>query len=139
MAGLLHDVGLAAALRSTAELVSYGKLAAIPEPGLGRLLLRVHVEAGVELHKGWQLPPTLAEVAAHHHGPVPDTELGPLVHLVRLVSAFDLLRRAPAMHPRAPVEIAESATALGLPPERVKAMAVELDAAVAWVATAFPS
>jgi hypothetical protein len=43
------------------------------------------------------------------------------------------------MHPRAPAEIAESAAALGLPPERVKAMAAELDAAEAWVATAFPS
>lgn len=139
MAGLLHDVGLAAALRATAELVSHGKLAAISEPGLGCLLMRVHAEAGVELHKGWQLPPTLAEVAAHHHGPVPDTELAPLVHLVRLVSAYDLLRRAPAMHPRAPAEIAESASALGLPPERMKTMAAELDAAGAWVATAFPT
>jgi putative nucleotidyltransferase with HDIG domain len=138
MAGLLHDVGLAAALRATAELVSYGKLALVPEPALGHLLLRVHVGAGVELHKGWQLPPTLAEVAAHHHGPVPDTDLAPLVHLVRLVSAYDLLRRAPAMHPRAPAEIADSARALGVPPDRVRALAADLDAAEAWVATAFP-
>lgn len=138
MAGLLHDVGLAGALRAAAELVSYGKLAAIPEPALGRLLMRVHVEAGVELHKGWQLPPTLAEVATHHHGPVPATDLASLVHLVRLVSAHDLLRRAPAMHPRAAAEIAESARALALPPERVKALAADLDAAEAWAKTAFP-
>lgn len=138
MAGLLHDVGMAAALRAVAELVSYGKLPAIPEPALGRVLLRVHVEPGVELHRRWQLPPALAEVAAHHHGQVPETGLGPLVHLVRLVSAYDLLRRAPAMHPRGAAEIAESARALGISPERVKALAADLDAAAAWVKIAFP-
>lgn len=138
MSGLLHDVGMAAALRSTAELVSFGKLPEIAAPALTRLLHAVHVEAGVELHKGWQLPPTLSEVAAHHHGPVPQTDLGPLIHLIRLVSAYDLLRRAPDGSPHAAAEVVESARALNVPPERVKALSADLDAAEAWVATAFP-
>jgi putative nucleotidyltransferase with HDIG domain len=139
MAGLLHDVGLAAALRALAELVSYGKLASMEEPMLGRALHRVHVDAGVELHKGWQLPPTLSEVAAHHHGPVPPTELASMIHLVRMVSARDLLRRAPGSNPRGAIEVAESARVLGVAPERVKALAADLDAAEAWVATVFPA
>ncbi len=139
MAGLLHDVGLAAALRALAELVAYGKLPALEEPALGRVLQRVHLDIGIQLHKGWQLPPTLAEVAAHHHGPVPPTELAPLVHLVRMVSARDLLRRVPGANPKGAVEIAESARALGVTPEREKALAADLDAAEAWVATVFPA
>lgn len=139
MAGLLHDVGLAAALRALAELVSYGKLPSLEEPLLGRVLHRVHREVGVELHKGWQLPPTLSEVAAHHHGPVPPTELSSLVHLVRMVSARDLLRRAPGANPHGLAEVVESARALGLGPDRVKALSADLDAAEAWVTTAFPA
>jgi putative nucleotidyltransferase with HDIG domain len=139
MAGLLHDVGLAAALRALAELVSFGKLPPLEEPAISRVLHRVHVEVGIELHKGWQLPPTLSEVATHHHGPVPPTELASLVHLVRMVSARDLLRRAPGANPRGAAEVVESARALGLTPERVKALAADLEAADAWVATAFPA
>jgi len=139
MAGLLHDVGLAAALRAAAELTSYGKLPALEEPLLDRVLHRVHVEAGVELHKIWQLPPTLSEVAAHHHGPVPHGELEPVIHLVRMVSARDLLGRAPWSHPRAAAEVVESARTLGLSAQRVEGLAADLAAAEAWVATAFAS
>jgi HD-like signal output (HDOD) protein len=118
LAGLLHDVGLAGALRAVCELVSYRKLPALPEPVLGRVLRRVHVETGVALHRSWKL--------------------GPLIHLVRLVSAQDLLSRAPAAHPRAAAETAESARALGLEAGRVKALAAELQAAQAWVAMVLP-
>jgi len=138
MAGLLHDVGLAAALRALAELTAYGKLPALEEPVISRVLHRVHVEVGVELHKGWQLPPTLSEVAAHHHGPVPQTELAPMVNLVRMISARDLLRRAPGASPRAAAEVVEAARALGLAPERVKALSTDLETAEAWMATVFP-
>ena len=138
MAGLLHDVGLAAALRAVAELTFFGKLPRLEEPALGRLLFRVHVEAGLELHKTWKLPSTLSEVASQHHGPVPDGPNASLVHLVRMVSARDLLRRAPESHPRAAAEVAESAKVLGLSAPRVKALASDLELAEAWVATVFP-
>ena len=90
----------------------------------------VDVEVGVELHKGWQLPPTLSEVAAHHHGPVAQTELASLVHLVRMVSARDLLRRAPGANPRGVVEVVESARALGVAPLAGDQRAQQLEAAV---------
>jgi putative nucleotidyltransferase with HDIG domain len=138
LAGLLHDVGMAAALRAIAELAAHGKLPAIPVPVLWRLLHAVHLEAGVELHRAWQLPRSLAQAAAHHHGPIPETDLGPFLHLVRLVSAYDLLRRAPGANPRGAAEVVESARALDLSPERVHALAADLDAAQDWVATAFP-
>jgi putative nucleotidyltransferase with HDIG domain len=139
MAGLLHDVGLSAVLRALAELSFFGKLPELQEPALGRVLQRAHVEAGAELHKAWKLPPTLADVAVHHHGPVPEGANAGLTHLVRLVSARDLLTRAPASHPQAAAEVVESARVLGLPASRVKALASDLQAAEAWVATAFPA
>jgi len=139
MAGLLHDVGLSAVLRAVAELAFFGKLPQLEEPVLSRVLDRAHVEAGAELHRAWKLPPTLADVASHHHGPVPEGANGPLIHLVRLVSARDLLRRAPASHPRAAAEVVESSRALGLSAARVKELAADLEVAEAWVATAFPA
>jgi putative nucleotidyltransferase with HDIG domain len=139
MAGLLHDVGLASTLRATAELSIFGKLPELEPAVLRRVLYRLHVEAGAELHKSWRLPPSLAEVAAHHHEPTAAGEPAPLVHLVRLVSALDLLRRAPGMHPRAPAEVVESARALHVPPGRVATMPADLDAAESWVSTVFPA
>jgi putative nucleotidyltransferase with HDIG domain len=139
MAGLLHDVGLSAALRAVAELSHFGKLPPIEEPLLSRLIQRAHLEPGAELHRAWKLPATLADVAIHHHGPVPEGANGSLIHLVRMVSARDLLRRSPAAHPRAAAEVAESARALGLPAARVKTLAADLEVAEAWVATAFPA
>ena len=137
MAGLLHDVGMAGAMRAVAELTFFGKLPELDDPVLARVLYRVHVEAGVELHKTWQLPPTLADVAARHHDLTFSGEGSALVHLVRLVSAVDLLRRSPASNPRAGVEILESVQVLGLPPARLKLVAGELEKAAAWSSTVF--
>jgi putative nucleotidyltransferase with HDIG domain len=140
VAGLLHDVGKGVAMRSLAELVRYGKLAP-PEPALiARVLHRVHVEIGAEMHRAWSLPDTLLRAAALHH----EQALEPgapnaLVHLVRLVSARDLLRREPATHPRAAAEVLLGARALALSPARVHGLAADLDGAEAWVRTVFPA
>jgi putative nucleotidyltransferase with HDIG domain len=133
MAGLLHDVGKGVAMRSVAELTEYGKLPALPVEQVRRALHLVHLDLGAEMHKVWQLPPTLSEVAARHHGPSDDQ----FVQLVRLVSAADLHRREPATHPGAPAEIVSAARALKLGPARVKALEGELDQAQAWVRTVF--
>lgn len=139
LAGLLHDVGRAVALRCLDQLVGYGRVAAPEEPCTERVLQRVHVEVGVAMHRAWKLPPTLADVAAHHHAPAGAPEAArPCVHLVRLVSALDLIRRAPAAHPRAAAEAVESARALGLAPARLRALGAELETAEAWVRTVFP-
>ncbi len=139
MAGLLHDVGKGAALRSLATLVLAGRLPPLEPVRAARVVHRVHVELGVELHRTWQLPASLADVAARHHEPAlpPAPELA-TTHLVRLVSALDLLRREPATHPLAPAEIVQSARAAGLVPARVQAVHAELDAAEAWVRAVFP-
>lgn len=139
MAGLLHDVGLASVLRGAAELTIFGKLPEVDPGVIRRVLFRLHVEAGTELHASWRLPPSLAEVATHHHEPGAAGEPSPQLHLVRMVSALDLLRRAPGMHPRALAEVVESARELRVPPSRVKTMPADLDTAEAWVATVFPA
>jgi len=139
VAGLLHDVGKGVAMRTLAELVQFGKLAP-PEPSvIARVLHRVHVEIGVEMHQAWSLPDTLTQAAAlHHAAELEPGEANALVHVVRLVSARDLLRREPGTHPRAAAEILQSARALGLSPARVHALAADLDGAEAWVKTVFP-
>jgi HD-like signal output (HDOD) protein len=138
MAGLLHDVGKGVAMRSVAELTDYGKLPVLPGEGLRRILHRVHVEIGEEMHKVWQLPPTLADVAAHHHLAHPPGDPG-FVHLVALASAVDLVRREPKTSPAAPAEAVHAAKTLGLGPARVKALGTDLEQAEAWVKTVFPS
>lgn len=139
MAGLLHDVGRAVALRALAELERHRKVAELDAAASLRVVEEVHVELGGAVHETWRLPRTLTAVAAHHHDPstAPD-DLRACVHLVGLVSALDLHRREPGAHPRAPAEIAGSARALGLDADRVKALGAELDAAEAWVRTVFP-
>jgi len=138
MAGLLHDVGKGVAMRSVSELSQYGKIPVLSVDDARKLIHRVHVDFGAEMHKVWQLPPTLAEVAAHHHLASPPGD-APFVHLVRLVSSVDLLRREPATSPWAAGEAMQSARTLKLGPARVKALGTDLETAEAWVKTVFPS
>ncbi|MGC3998358.1 MAG: HDOD domain-containing protein [Anaeromyxobacter sp.] len=138
MAGLLHDVGRAGALRALAELTAFEKIPALEDAAVGRVVQAVHLEAGVDLHRIWRLPPTLAEVAGHHHDAAPAGPSAPFIHLVRMVSALDLHRREPLSHVGAVAEVVSSARALGLPPERVKDLGKDLENAEAWVKTAIP-
>ncbi|MFT3916599.1 MAG: HDOD domain-containing protein [Anaeromyxobacteraceae bacterium] len=133
MAGLLHDVGKGVGMRSVSELTEYGKLRTLPAAEVRRALHLVHVELGTEMHRIWQLPPTLADVAAGHHQATKD----PFVQLVRMISAADLLRREPGTHPTAPAEVVDAAKAIGLGPARVQALGNDLDQAEAWVKTVF--
>jgi len=139
MAGLLHDVGKSIALRSLAALEAGGKLPPSSDEGAGRLLHQVHVAVGAEMQrKIWSLPPLFADVAAHHHdGAVGAGETAATVHLVRLVSALDLLRAGPARHPAAGAEILASARALGLSPAKVALVGPALDEAEDWVGLLF--
>lgn len=139
MAGLLHDVGKAIALRSLAALEAGGKLAPTRDEGVGRLLHQVHVAIGAEMQrKVWNLPPLFADVAAHHHdGAIGPGETAATVHLVRLVSSLDLLRTQPALHPGAGAELLASARALGLSPAKVALVGPALDEAEDWVGLLF--
>jgi putative nucleotidyltransferase with HDIG domain len=139
MAGLLHDVGKSIALRSMAALEAGGKLPATTDALAKRLLHQVHVEVGAEMQrKVWNLPPLFSDAAVHHHdGAVPPGDTAATVHLVRLVSALDLLRSEPELHAGAPAEILSSARALGLSPARVAAAGATLDEAEGWVGMLF--
>lgn len=139
MAALLHDVGKSIALRSLAALEAAGKLPPSSDDGAARLLHQVHVAVGAEMQrKVWNLPPLFAEVAAHHHdGAAAPGDAAATVQLVRLVSALDLLRAEPALHPAAPAEILASARALGLSPAKLSLVAPALDEAEDWVGMLF--
>jgi putative nucleotidyltransferase with HDIG domain len=140
LAGLLHDVGMSIAMRSYAAREQAKKIAPLDQAALDRVLHAVHVEVGVDLHRTWNLPPALLEVVAHHHAAaVPAVGEAGLVHLVRLASAVDLLRTAPASSPRAAAEVLGSARALKLSPAKVADLVQELEAAEGWAATAFAS
>lgn len=136
--GMLHDVGKAIALRSLAALALEGQVTVASPASLARILHKVHVEVGREVHREWKLPDHLAVLATHHHEtslpPAPEL---PALHLVRLVSALHLLEDGPAVFPGAPAEALDSARALGLGPARVQALRVELTENGEWVKLLF--
>jgi putative nucleotidyltransferase with HDIG domain len=139
MAGLLHDVGKSVALRSLAALEAGGKLPPSDDLGAARLLHQVHVPVGAEMQrKVWNLPPLFADVAAHHHdGAVGPGDSAATVHLVRLVSACDLLRAEPELHPAAGAEVLASVRALSLSPAKLALVGPALDEAEDWVGMLF--
>ncbi|HUJ27219.1 MAG TPA: HDOD domain-containing protein, partial [Myxococcales bacterium] len=121
LGGLLHHVGKSVALRSLAAL----KLN--PDPArVARVLEKVHVVIGEDIHRAWSLPDYLVRIATHHHdGQVlPDEAMD--LHVVRLVSSLHGLRLEPGLNPRAFVEVWESATVLELDPYALRAVDTEL-------------
>jgi HD-like signal output (HDOD) protein len=128
LGGMLLDVGKSVALRSLASLLVDRRLAlAAGDPRLDRVLERVHVEIGGEVHQEWNLPQYLTVLCVRHHDDeVPgDAEFRDL-HVVRLVSAVEDLRRDVAASPHAPVEVVQSAGVLRLDPLAVRALSAEL-------------
>jgi putative nucleotidyltransferase with HDIG domain len=138
VAGMLHDVGKSIALRSLAALAFEGKVTLADGRGIDRVLHRVHVEIGGEVHSEWGLPEHLTAVAVHHHEPeIAPGPFAPELHLVRLTSALHLLRPDPTLHPDAFAEIVDSAQALGYGPGQVAALADELVETEDWVRMVF--
>jgi len=142
LGGMLHDVGRTVALRGVAALSLEGTLGLDPggpgEARLERLLDRVHVELGAEVHQDWQLPQYLTVLAVRHHDAlVPaDPEFADL-HVVRLAAAVHDLKASPLVAHRAAEEVLQSAGALRLDPNGVRALATELKQAEERVAAAF--
>ena len=115
LAGLLHDVGAPIALRSLAALAQddAGLRALAPEQ-VRRLIQKVHVEIGGEVHQEWGLPDFATVVCVRHHDAVVPT--GPEfadLHTVRLSSALLQARALPPDAARL-AEIVQSALSLGL-------------------------
>jgi putative nucleotidyltransferase with HDIG domain len=140
LGGLLHDVGKSIALRSLAALVLDGRVPRHEDQAVDRILHHVHGLVGADAHREWGLPDGLAAIAECHH--LPEFEIEPFpqrmeLHLVRLVSALELVRAAPAVSPAAPAEVVGSARALGLGPERVRGLRETLAVTSEWVKMVF--
>jgi HD-like signal output (HDOD) protein len=128
LGGMLHDVGKSIALRSVAALALEGRLR-LPagDPRLARLLDRVHLEVGGEVHQEWSMPQYLTVVAVRHHDPsIPAGQEFVDLHRVRLASALCSLRSEPAFAARAAAEATQSAGALGLDHLQVRELWTEL-------------
>jgi HD-like signal output (HDOD) protein len=138
LAGLLHDVGKSIAMRSMAALLMTAKVKPRDDAGITRILHLAHVPVGVELHRTWNLPASLMDVAAlHHDAVVPAEPARGGVHLVRLVSALDLLRLEPETNLRAAAEILQSCRAGGLSPARLAEIGKQQLAAEEWAKRVF--
>ncbi|MBS2022662.1 MAG: HDOD domain-containing protein [Deltaproteobacteria bacterium] len=128
LGGMLHDVGRSVALRAVSMLALDGQLAIAPDdPRLARVIDRVHVPLGGEVHQEWQLPQYLTDLAAlHHERTVPEGPEFVDLHVVRLVAAVHDLRNDLSVAVRAADEVLQSATALHLRESEVRSIGGEL-------------
>lgn len=115
LAGLLHDVGRTAALRSVALLQMSGAFDPLPVEVLDRVLEAVHVDLGGACHQAWELPRLATLVAVRHHdrGLPADGEYVD-VHVVRLMSALGQLEAHRWKYEEVRAEVDESCAALRL-------------------------
>lgn len=114
--GMFHDIGKTMALRSLSGLVMAGRLRFHPTAGaIDRMLDKVHIELGVEMHKAWSLPDYLMTICQRHHdADLPDGPQFTDVHTVRLVSGLNDLRIHPDYDSPMAEEIRKSCRALKL-------------------------
>jgi len=112
LAGLLHDVGRSCALRSLGGLMM-GK-GHLPDELVTRVIDRVHVEAGGEIHQHWDLPLFATLAAVRHHDLDLPAEGFADLHLVRLVSALVRYQTDPTCAQQAMAEVDSSANALSM-------------------------
>ena len=114
LAGMLHDIGLPVALQSLARLIIGGQIPAPSDPAqIDALLADVHLEVGSDVSAVWCLPPYLLAVCAHHHDAhLPSEADNAELHLVRVVSGLQSLRRTGTA--RAVVETRDSLRALNM-------------------------
>jgi HD-like signal output (HDOD) protein len=128
LGGMLLDVGKSVGLRSLSALLVDGKVGLAPDDRrVDRVLERVHLEIGGDVHQEWNLPQYLTVLCVRHHDDeVPaDPEFRDL-HVVRLVSALEDLRRDPAAAPHAPAELLQSGAVLRVDPHACRALTAEL-------------
>lgn len=113
LAGILHDLGRSVALRSIAALEFSGHSFELEGCEIDRVVERVHVEIGGEVHADWSLPrfPTLVAMR-HHELSLPDDGEYVDVHAVRLCSALVQVRRQPWRVEQVRAEVDESCKAL---------------------------
>ena len=115
LAGILHDLGRSVALRSIAALSLSEQSFELEGTEIDRVVERVHVEIGGEVHVDWNLPrfPTLVAMR-HHELNLPADGEYVEVHCVRLASALVQYLRQPWRVTHLKKEIDESCKALHL-------------------------
>lgn len=138
VAGMLHDLGRPVALRSVVALLSDGVVDESDLAQIDRVVDRVHVEIGGEVHQSWSLPrfPTLVALR-HHDLELPTDGEYVDVHLVRLVSALVQFRRHPWRHEAIRDEVNQSCAALGMNAFGLRSLDTQLKDELAHVGSAF--
>jgi HD-like signal output (HDOD) protein len=112
LAALLHDLGRSVGLRSLASATTGLDPT---DPRIDRVIEKVHVEIGAEVHELWRLPRFATLVALRHHDlTLPKDGEYREVHVVRLCSSLVQLRRQPWRLAEVRAEVDESAAALGI-------------------------
>lgn len=138
LAGLLHDLGRSVALRSLAALAQEGLQVDPTEARVDRVLERVHVDVGGDVHQAWNLPrfPTLVAMRHHDLGLPAEGEYRE-VHVVRLCSALVQFRRQTWRLEPIRAEVDESCAALGESGYGLRSLDTQLRAELSRVAQAF--
>jgi len=127
LGGLLHDIGRSIALRSVAALFAKGTNELKPRTARTyRVVEALHVSIGADVLQAWQLPAFTIDMANKHHGAA-ITSAGVDVEsqIVAFVSALQLLRSAPLLHPGLIDDLVASAKALGIEPKQMAAIDAE--------------
>lgn len=127
LAGVLHELGRSVALRTVAALSFTEGCFDLEGTEIDRVVERVHVEIGGEIHVDWSLPrfPTL--VAMRHHELRLPTDVDYIdVHVVRLCSALVQLRRQPWRVEQTRAEVEESCAALKLDAYALRSLDTQL-------------
>jgi HD-like signal output (HDOD) protein len=137
LAGMLHDIGFPVALQSLARLVMAGEVRdQLEPPQIDALLADVHLEVGSDVSAAWCLPPYLLAACAHHHDPHLPTDADHAeLHLVRVVSGLQCLRRTGLA--RGLVETRDSLKSLGMDRPATEGLLRQLEAAQQRVSTLF--
>ena len=127
LAGILHDLGRSVALRSIASIAQQSGIFREDGAQIDRVIEKVHVEIGGEVHASWNLPrfPTL--VAMRHHDLLLPADAEYVdVHVVRLCSSLVQVRRQPWRTPQVRAEVDESAAALNLDAFALRSLETQL-------------
>ncbi len=94
VAGLIHDIGKAVALRGLGMSILNGRLREPPAPYLVAAAIEAaHIDIGAMLADAWKLADHLGAVIKGHHDV---SSANPITRVVELVSAVDELRTNPA-------------------------------------------
>ncbi len=129
VAGLLHDIGKAVALRGLGLALLNGRLRETPPAPLVQAAIEeVHVDVGSMVADAWGLAEHLGAVVAGHHA---TDDANALVRIVAIVSSVDELRTNPAHRSGLMGQVQALAQTLGVSQAQLLELDLELKKAAA--------